>query len=234
MLEDLKLHCAIYHESTIYNLYICRCRLWLDIGTCCFKFHISWSKDAGSGRLASEEASDSISEKMWKTDSIRWRGELEISPNYSPWTQSRLFKGEGICEGKGRKRILDLIDLTAIQIAKRAKKDTLCPRTELAKCLQDTILDVSQSHKRPTYSNREGVARCLCAGSDLYRYSQDRMLRPVEHLILQGHPSTIDVPPNFTARQIKRMAGESIALPCLGLLIWALYTSVGFPAARRL
>ena len=38
VLEDLKLHCAIYNESMIYNLYICRCRLWLDIGTCCFKY----------------------------------------------------------------------------------------------------------------------------------------------------------------------------------------------------
>ena len=38
VLEDLKLHCAIYNGSMIYNLYICRCRLWLDIGTCCFKY----------------------------------------------------------------------------------------------------------------------------------------------------------------------------------------------------
>ena len=38
VLEDLKLHCAIYNESMIYNLYICRCRLWLDIGRCCFKY----------------------------------------------------------------------------------------------------------------------------------------------------------------------------------------------------
>ena len=180
------------------------------------------------------EANLTDASTKWQADSSRIRGQFNVSPTYSPWTQSRFFKGEGIGNGKGRKRVLDLIDLTALQVAKRCKKPVLSSRKELATCLQDTILDVSQSHKRQTFSNKEGIAKCLCTSSDLYSYSQDRMLHPLEHLVLQGHPTTVVLPESVTHRQVKTMAGESIALPCLGLLLWSLYTSVGFPAARPL
>lgn len=168
----------------------------------------------------------------WPTISARIRSDLKISPAYSPWTSRPDFSGEGLPIGRGRKRVLDLIDLTAVLACKQAKVSPQDPR-QMKEALKHTLLDYSQSHSRMTFSNSDGVAKCLCTSSELYSYRLDRTLVPFEHLLLQGHHCRTSVPCQFGATNMRKMSGESIALPCLGTLIWALYVSVGFPAAEQ-
>ena len=168
---------------------------------------------------------------MWEADSLELRGMLGVSPNYAPWTSRREFQGTGLPQGKGKKRVYDLVDISAMQVCKRAGRPAVCSQKTMQNAVKDVILDVSQSHKRPTYSNQSGVAKCLCTSSDLYSYKEDRVLAPVEHLLMQGHPSSVAIPESFSDGDVKSIAGESIALPCLGCIVWAIFTSVGFPYA---
>lgn len=162
---------------------------------------------------------------------MKWRSDLGVSPNYSPWTSHAGFKGLGLPTGQGRKRVIDLIDLTAMQICKRAKLSPRCGKTAMKQILKDSLVDVSQSHARPSFSNSDGTARCLCTGSELYSFRQDRIVHPRRHLMLQGHPESVIAPNGFTNSDLRAIAGESIALPCLGCLIWAIITTIGFPHA---
>lgn len=157
---------------------------------------------------------------------------MSVSPTFSPWTSRPSFKGLGLPTGKGRKRVVDLIDLVAVQICKKSRTNPANP-VSLEKCVQNTIVDISQSHSRPTYSNTWGTAKCLCTGSTLYSYQFDRVLSAKEHLLLQGHHAKTRVPPTVSDSELRRMCGESIALPCLGALVWAVALSAGFPAAMR-
>ena len=168
----------------------------------------------------------------WPAVSARIRSDLELSPGYAPWTSRDPFVGQGLPTGRGRKRVLDLIDLTAVLACKQAKVSHQDP-AKMKEALKDTLLDYSQSHSRMTFSNSDGVAKCLCTSSELYSYRLDRTLVPFEHLLLQGHHCRTTVPECFGATNMRKMSGESIALPCLGTLIWALHVSVGFPAAEQ-
>ncbi len=86
--------------------------------------------------------------------------------------------------------------------------------------LKDTIVDISQNHaRRPLSSN--GVAHTLTTSSKLYSFAQNRLLTGVEHLILQGYPFDLD-PSTLSESDLRTVAGEGIALPCLGVLIMCL------------
>lgn len=142
---------------------------------------------------------------------------------------SLLNKGVGVPRTK---RVLDLIDLCAIHRCKKAR----FTQKEANEALKDTILDYSQSHSRRPFSNSDGVARSLTTSSSLYSYRLDRELHPVEHLYLQGFPMPgadgsigVRIPENMPPTEVKKMAGEGIALPCLAMVIWALFLTQGFP-----
>ena len=170
---------------------------------------------------------------VWEADSLEVRGMLGVSPNFAPWTSRKEFRGTGLPQGKGKKRVYDLVDISAMQVCKRAGLSAVCSQKTMRHAVKDVILDVSQSHKRPTYSNQAGVARCLCTSSDLYSYKEDRVLEPMEHVLMQGHSSSVVIPESLSSGDVRSIAGESIALPCLGCIIWAIYTSVGFPFAAQ-
>lgn len=189
-------------------------------------------RDKSPNKSSTKSVSSELDKKNWPSESLKWRAELEVSPGFAPWTGDRAFKGNGVPSSTGRKRILDLIDLAAMECCKRAKKNPRVSRDTMAKIVNKTLVDVSQSHKRRAFSNIDGVASCLCTGSSLYSYSLDRMLMASEHLLMQGHSTSLVIPSSFSKTNVRRIAGESIALPCLGMLIWVLYTSVGFPAAQ--
>ncbi len=94
--------------------------------------------------------------------------------------------------------------------------------------LNNTLVDISQNHGRRPLSNAMGVAHTLTTSSKLYSYDQRRLLTGVEHLFLQGYPYDVEVPSNLTDTDLRTLAGEGIALPCLGLIIlclWLVHTN---------
>ena len=161
----------------------------------------------------------------WKAQSSKWRGQLDVPPEFAPWTKTFSKKN---C-GKMQKRALDLIDCTAMQVWKRAKVPLGAASDSRRDALKDTLLDMSQSHERRPFSNGEDIARCLTTGSWLYSYRLDRVLLPLEHLLLQGYPVSTRIPEKMNDKDVRDLAGEAIALPCLAVVVWALYIHKSFP-----
>ena len=116
-------------------------------------------------------------------------------------------------------RVLDLLDCAAMQCLS-SKKMRL---THLHAATAEVLVDVSQSHTRRPLSNPvTGVAHTLTTSSQLYSFKQERVLDGIEHLLLQGYPKDLRVPDSVSESDLRTMAGEGIALPCMSMVIWSL------------
>jgi hypothetical protein len=109
------------------------------------------------------------------------------------------------------------------------QKQLTDPNVPLEMAMAGVILDISQSHERKTMTNQAGQAPCLTTSSTLYHFGRPGMVLPFEHLLFQGHRRTVVIPSCMSQGDIRDLAGEGIALPCLGLILWSLYLTKGFP-----
>ena len=154
-------------------------------------------------------------------DSKQWRNELKMKEEYHPLTQFPNFQGRGVSRTA---RVLDLLDCAYVQ---RCRQFNL-PTARVAANLQvvemrQTLVDVSQGHVRRPLNHVSGEARCLTTSSTLYYMHEDRVLCPKENLLLQGYDSCCRIPDSWTEADTRRIAGEGIALPALGLVVWTLF-----------
>ena len=156
----------------------------------------------------------------WQTESARWRSELGVTRDYAPYTKRWASSFKGLPKsvlGGPTKRVLDLIDCSVLEVCKRARKTM----PQCADELNETVIDVSQSHGRRPFST-SGVARTLTTSSRLFVLSQRRLLLPREHLMLQGFLESVEIPASVSDTAIRHMAGEGMALPCLATILMAL------------
>ena len=160
----------------------------------------------------------------WQADSAAWRASLGVLPAFNPYTKTLdLDKaGLGLLPSK---RVLDLLDCNVMQAAKRAKKTVRATQP----LLQETLLDVSQSHARGGMPSVGNPNRCLTTSSRLWSFAQSRVLSGTEHLLLQGHTMPLQVPHGVSQTDLRRWSGEGIALPCLATVLWALKLTANFP-----
>ena len=139
----------------------------------------------------------------WKLHSRSCRAKLGLSDAFSAWTERESFAGEGL---QLTPRIRDVLDLTAAKALNRAGP---------GKGLKDIYVDVSQSLDRNCFSNAAGIVPCFTSSTELYSYGQDRVILPEEMLAMHGF-GTVTVPDSVDIRDLKRMAGTGMSLPCLG------------------
>lgn len=147
-----------------------------------------------------------------------WRDDLKISPDYRPW-DSLGEKIAGLPAATDRVRaIINMVVAEKIHgLRKRTKKS-------IKKQVKDTIIDLSQNPCRKNFTTSAGVAHTMCASAHLVHLGQSRMILPREMLWLQGHNSrTTKIPEFLSPEDLRRLSGEGMALPCLGVCIWGLY-----------
>jgi site-specific DNA-cytosine methylase len=118
--------------------------------------------------------------------------------------------------------VLDLVDCAWVHAQKRARFASTNEAIQ-NKLPDELIVDVSQNHCRRPLSNLEGYAPTLTTSSAWYHYGLDRQLTPREHLFLQGHSQTTQVPSEISSTSVRSLAGEAINLACLGCLVWSLH-----------
>ena len=119
-------------------------------------------------------------------------------------------------------RVLDLIDSVyglhhkSLNLSESAKASQLVQPCSL-------IVDITQSLARKVFSTS---VRSMCSHSQYYSYELDRLLLPVEHYALLGWKLS-DIEVGFlTGAQQRDLAGESMAVPCVGLACAALALSL--------
>ena len=162
----------------------------------------------------------------WEEESARLRATLRLHDR-RPWTASQGFKGHGLPHTR---RVKDLLDVCFAERCKQIGADVSVPRVAKEfSGMQNFLVDVSQSHSRRTSSNVAGEAPCLTTSSQLYSFKLDRALVAYENLLLQGWPPSTQIPACMSEEDVRDLAGEGIALPCLGLVVSALLLSKSFP-----
>lgn len=159
---------------------------------------------------------------------MAWRDKLEISPANNPFDKLKLsIRGLAMTD-----RIQGLLNLVVAARIKefRADRPDLKRVTakQVKKAIESTLVDVSQNPGRQNFTNREGFTHTLTTSSVLVHLGRGTILHPKEMLFLQGHGAQTRVPRSLKPADLKRLAGEGMALPCLGTCIWAQFLVRGF------
>ena len=95
--------------------------------------------------------------------------------------------------------------------------------------MKDVMLDYSQNPFRRAFTNSCGRNYTLTTSTTLYHFGRDRILLPPEYMRMQGWDSTMVVPGDMTATELRVLAGEGMALPCLASVLYGIYLVKGLP-----
>ncbi|CAE7552448.1 unnamed protein product, partial [Symbiodinium microadriaticum] len=160
-------------------------------------------------------------------ESILWREAMKVQKTYCPWTNATFFKGNGLPRTD---RVFDLLNCAYVNRCRQSglalsEVATNRRRPEI----RSLLVDISQSHGRKPLSSLQGDARCLTTSSLMYYMGEDRVLCAREHLLLQGYDRCCEIPECMSNADVRRAAGEGIALPPLGLLLWTLFAEAKQP-----
>ena len=159
---------------------------------------------------------------------MKLREKWGVSKKFAPWTGRPSFQGLGLTKTP---RVLDLVDMVFIEAMKGNPKKQ---RTfeEAREFLSDVFLDVSQGHSRKI-NQRASAARCrgitptLTTSSEVCSFGLDRVISPLELMALHGHSQNVNVC-SMSPSQVKKLAGEGMAVYCIGAVIWSLFLTRQF------
>ena len=141
-------------------------------------------------------------------DTINISGELR---QRSPWCGESTFRGS--------RRALSLIDAVVWQ--KLGKSAVLMTFDEKKRALEHVYVDISQNHIRRPFTNDHRITGTLTTSTMLYSFGRDGFVLPLELLFLHGHSRALKVPESVKRTNLKSLAGEGMALPCIGSVLWA-------------
>ena len=162
----------------------------------------------------------------WRHQIIQWRDQLGVSDTYLPFTKLGMeIRGMG----KLTPRVSAILNMV---VAEKVKSSKLRKETKAAvkKTIAKTVVDVSQNPSRKTFTNKDGFMRTMTSSSKLVHLGRGSILLPREMLWLQGHNQNCHMPEHVSMDQIRKLAGEGMALPCLAVCIWSQFLTCGFPS----
>ncbi|CAE7837860.1 unnamed protein product [Symbiodinium sp. CCMP2592] len=165
-------------------------------------------------------------EAKWRVQAEEWRQELGVPASFSLIRKHKLaFRGVQMTE---RTRVI--LDLVLANIAKQHRLVKWPPSKKwLMRLVKSTVVDVSQNPCRRKFSTEEHL-HTMCTSSILVHLGLQRAILPSEMLWLQGHnPSSTVLPSTIPSGSVRALAGEGMALPCIGLVIWCLHQVKQFP-----
>ena len=155
----------------------------------------------------------------WKVQLTAWRGKLSMPESCKLWSS-----GSKAVLTERMKGILD-----AVAFEKLGAAGLSMNFKERRTALSNVFCDVSQNPMFRTFTNSVGITGCLSTSTCLFSFGRDDFVLPIELLYFQGHGRSLSIPPHMRQQQIRDLAGEGISLPCLGVIMWAIYLTKGFP-----
>lgn len=150
---------------------------------------------------------DPLYELGWKMLSAKMRSQLNMSPNFRPWTSDPGHRLVGVPPSL---RMRDCID-----IAWAAGPQSF-----------PFHVDISQCVSRKKWSV-EG--QCLTTQSLVYDFEHDQVWSPTCLLALQGLPVGDLKLDTLSSVELKDLAGEGMFVPCLAMIITGVFLNVHAP-----
>ena len=168
----------------------------------------------------------------WRQQAEAWKvrlgatGELK---DLKPWTSLPGLQLRGVPDTARSRCILDLVALEMLGGAREAAAHIAAkggPRL-IKQALSQTLVDLSQNPVRRSHTGVTGYTKCLHTNTILYSFKRDRVILPLEEMVMMGHSTAIQIPTDMSVRELKCLAGMGIYLPTLGAVIVSLMLSVG-------
>ena len=159
------------------------------------------------------------------------REKHKVSMSFKPWTGRSQFQGIGLSKTA---RVLELLDLVCLQAMSHFAKTAKISQTELFsgknmdKALENVYVDVSQSCSRMVATTQKGVTPTFTTSSQVYSFRLDRLLTPAEIMLIHGHSLQTRFPLDLTAANLRRLAGEGMAVYCVATVIWCVFLTRQF------
>ena len=91
------------------------------------------------------------------------------------------------------------------------------------------FVDLSQALERKTFSCQSKALPTMTTSTLLYSYDQDAAVVGRDMLNMQGQPKAVVVPGDIKDHVLRDLAGEGMAVPCVGLIVWCLFLTRQFP-----
>ena len=188
----------------------------------------AWQERSGqfwSGRERrdrSAENQDPEEEAAWKSQVRAWRKSLGVGTAVKPLDAMRL-QIRGLPNMNDRIRAL--LNMVILHHGMDGPQDHL----SLKASVKGIIVDVSQNPGRRPFTNKDGLHRTLTTSSLQVHLGKRRIVTPREMMFQQGYPTSMIVPEGMSQAALKKLAGEGMALPCLGLCLWCVFLLKGFP-----
>ena len=163
------------------------------------------------------------SEGQWTCQIAAWRDKLNVSPSFAPFDALQIeIKGIQVLS-KRVKAILNMVVGEKMKDVKIKASKNVMPK------LKHVIVDISQNPSRRNFTNEQGFAHTMCTSARLVHLGRKRVVTPREMMWLQGHNvKTTVIPEDIDHEDLRKLAGEGMALPCLGLALWCLCLVKGF------
>jgi hypothetical protein len=163
-------------------------------------------------------------DRKWRTESASWRDSLNMSPSFSPWTS----RPGVVLEGVGATaRVADLFNCITASKMQAVRKLQTQQRDrqmlDVKQIMQNMYTDYTQSHGRRNFTTRAGYNHCFTTTTELYGFDIDRVVMPIEMLMMHGWKMETVIPSSLLPMDLKTMVGNGIALPCLGAVVWGLF-----------
>ena len=165
--------------------------------------------------------------KVWKREALACRQTAGVPSTFHPWTGRRAFQGAGLPRTARIFEILDCIAIVTCKDAGLAPKDM--NTAVVQRLLHGAFVDVSQSFSRRAWALRNEDLPTFTTSTTLYSFSDDRVVTGREMLQMHGHSPRLSVPDSLTEENLRELAGEGMALPSLGLVVWSLFLCKRFP-----
>lgn len=165
------------------------------------------------------------SRAQWEVQIANWRLELAVSEKFMPWDYLKL-QATGVKMTPRVKALLNTV------VADRVKTVRVKGKKAFMNCVKNTVVDLSQNPIRKAFSKLPyDTMPALTTSSLPLHIGRDALILPSEMLCLQGHnPESFRVPEGMSPAQLRRLAGEGMPLPCLGLIVMAILLTKGFPS----
>ena len=158
----------------------------------------------------------------WMCQIAAWRDKLNVSPSFAPFDALGINIAGLRVLSKRAKAILNMV------VAEKMKDLRIKSSKNVIPKIKNVIVDISQNPSRRNFTNENGFAHTICSAR-LVHLGRKRVVTPREMMWLQGHNvKTTVVPEDIDHEDLRWLAGEGMALPCLGLALWCLCLVKGF------
>ena len=181
---------------------------------------------------SSKEVSRNRDRAQWEHQVSEWKVHLGATnelASLEPWTSLPGLRLAGVPATLRVKEILNCLCMEVLGGAratqKLMQKDNF--HSVVKAKMSGYICDLSQNPCRHAYTNAEGINKCMTTSSILYAFDRDRVILPLEMMLIQGHKDTLRIPPSTSPNELHDLAAMGISLPNLACIFLAIWLQLG-------